>query len=439
VGLEFLKVNERYNHFYLTGELHMYRFFSTIVAIGVTASSAGAQCYEFAGSGATLQIDITSFASKQDDTTTSNGGYDSKDTFSSHNTLTVGGTTQTSTSAANTPTCVECLIGSAIYSFGNGLTLFTLAVHPNDMLFNTDAWFVTLGGGGNLIPSGVLPQPQAFPPIGAWGVEAQITVSIGSNSTNYTVTSIGPCSNSSGGTPPSISAVVNGASFAPGLVPGSWATIQGTNLSAMMDTWDNFIVDGKLPTTVDGVGVTVGGQNAYVYYISPAQINFIVPEGPAGPQQVVVTNSAGASPAVMATVATVGPAFFGWPNNQVVATRQDFSLAVASGTFSGTTTTPAKPGDVIILWGTGFGPTNPSPGQGEETPTNPTYSTDTPPMVEIDNLSATVYGAALAPGFAGLYQVAIQVPTSLGNGNWPIVATIGGVSSPSSAVITVQQ
>ena len=94
---------------------------------------------------------------------------------------------------------------------------------------------------------------------------------------------------------------------------------------------------------------------------------------------------------------------------------------------------------MIILWGTGFGPTNPSPGQGEETPTNPTYSTDTPPMVEIDNLSATVYGAALAPGFAGLYQVAIQVPTSLGNGNWPIVATIGGVSSPSSAVITVQQ
>jgi hypothetical protein len=38
-----------------------------------------------------------------------------------------------------------------------------------------------------------------------------------------------------------------------------------------------------------------------------------------------------------------------------------------------------------------------------------------------------VYGAALAPGFAGLYQVAIRVPASLGNGNWPVVATIGGV------------
>jgi uncharacterized protein (TIGR03437 family) len=59
-------------------------------------------------------------------------------------------------------------------------------------------------------------------------------------------------------------------------------------------------------------------------------------------------------------------------------------------------------------------------------------------MVEIENLSASVYGAALARGFAGLYQVAIQVPASLGNGDWPIVATIGGVSSPSGAVLTVQ-
>jgi uncharacterized protein (TIGR03437 family) len=100
---------------------------------------------------------------------------------------------------------------------------------------------------------------------------------------------------------------------------------------------------------------------------------------------------------------------------------------------------PAKPGDVIILWGTGFGPTTPAAPVGEETPSGTTYSTSTLPTVEIDNVSAKVYGAALAPGFAGLYQVAIQVPATLGNGNWPIVATIGGVSSPSGAVLTVQQ
>jgi uncharacterized protein (TIGR03437 family) len=240
---------------------------------------------------------------------------------------------------------------------------------------------------------------------------------------------------------PSIAAngVVNGASFAPGIVPNSWATITGSNLSAVTDTWDNFIVNGKLPTTVDGVSVTVRGTPAYVYYVSPGQINFIVPDVGEGPKQVMVTNSAGSSAGVPVTASTFGPGFFLWPNSQAVATYQNFTLAAAGGTFPGATTVPAKPGDVIILWGTGFGPTTPAAPVGEETPSGTTYSTSTLPTVEIDNVSAKVYGAALAPGFAGLYQVAIQVPATLGNGNWPIVATIGGVSSPSGAVLTVQQ
>jgi uncharacterized protein (TIGR03437 family) len=234
-----------------------------------------------------------------------------------------------------------------------------------------------------------------------------------------------------------VSSVVNGASFQPVIVPGSWATIQGTNLSSATGTWD--VVNGTLPTTVNGVSVTVAGQPGYVNYVSAGQINFIVPDVTAGIQQLVVQNSVGTSAAFNVTVSTLGPAFFAWPSDQVVATRQDYSYAVANGTFPGTTTTPAKPGEVLILWGTGFGPTNPTASQGEVTPSNATYSTDTLPTVTINNVSAKVYGAALAPGFAGLYQVAIQVPTSLGNGNWPVVATIGGASSPSWMVLAVQQ
>jgi uncharacterized protein (TIGR03437 family) len=231
--------------------------------------------------------------------------------------------------------------------------------------------------------------------------------------------------------------VVNGASFQPIIVPGSWATIQGTNLSSATGTWD--VINGTLPTTVDGVSVTVGGQPGYVNYVSAGQINFLVPEVPAGAQQLVVQNPAGTSAAFNVTVSTLGPAFFAWPSDQVVATRQDYTYAVANGTFPGTTTTPAKPGEVLILWGTGFGPTNPTAPQGKVTPSNATYSTNTLPTVTINNVSATVYGAALAPGFVGLYQVAIQVPTSLGNGTWPVVATMGGVSSPSWMVLAVQQ
>ena len=239
---------------------------------------------------------------------------------------------------------------------------------------------------------------------------------------------------------PSISAngIVNGASFEPGIVAGSWATIEGSNLSAVTDTWANYISDGMLPTQVDNVSVMVGGESAYVYYVSAKQINFIVPPLPNGSTQVVVTTSSGSSAPVSATVAAFGPAFFAWPNNQVVATFQNFSYAAASGTFSGVTTTPAKPGDTIILWGTGFGPTNPTAPAGQETPSNETYNTATLPTVTVNNVPATVYGAALAPGFAGLYQIAIQVPNALGTGNWPVVATIGGVSSPTGLVLAVQ-
>jgi uncharacterized protein (TIGR03437 family) len=61
------------------------------------------------------------------------------------------------------------------------------------------------------------------------------------------------------------------------------------------------------------------------------------------------------------------------------------------------------------------------------------------PAVTIDNIAATVYGAALAPGFAGLYQVAIQVPGSLADGDWPVVASTGGVQSSNPMVLSVRR
>jgi uncharacterized protein (TIGR03437 family) len=241
--------------------------------------------------------------------------------------------------------------------------------------------------------------------------------------------------------PPSISTngVVNGASYQPGVVPNSWVTIQGTNLAPKTDDWTMSIVDGQFPIAVDGVSVTIGGKAAYIDFISPGQINLLAPDVGFGPLDLTVTSPGGTSAAFTVTSSEYGPAFFQWPNNQPVATRQDFSYAVKNGTFPGTATVPAKPGDVIILWGTGFGPTNPIAPAGAPVPSDATYSTTTLPTITIDNASATVYGAALAPGFGGLYQVAIQVPTSIPDGDWSIQASIGGVQSPSGVVLSVKQ
>jgi len=240
--------------------------------------------------------------------------------------------------------------------------------------------------------------------------------------------------------PPTISAIVNGASFQPGMVPGSFVTIQGANLAPVVDTWANSIVNGKLPTALDGVTVNIGTKPAYLYYISPTQINLIVPDVGLGPTQVAVTTSGGTSTAFAATAVTDAPAFFTWPNsnNQAVATRQDFSSAAKSGSVAGVATVPAKPGDVIILWGTGFGPTIPNAPTGVQIPGGQTYSTATLPFVTVNGIAATVYGAALAPGFTGLYQVAIQVPPGLADGDWYVQASMGGVQSPSGVILSVQ-
>ncbi len=238
---------------------------------------------------------------------------------------------------------------------------------------------------------------------------------------------------------PVITSALNGASFQPGVTANALATIKGTNLAPVTDNWNASLAAGQLPTSLDGVTVLFSGKPGYLTYISPTQINVLVPDISAGGVSVVVSNN-GITPTGLfnSPSSLVGPAFFVWPGNQAVATRQDYSYAVLPGTFSGLTTVSAKPGDILILWGTGFGPTNPATPIGVPVPGNQIYSAASAPTVTIDNVQATVYGAALASGYGGLYQVAIQVPASLADGEWPIVATAGGVSSPSSVLLSVQ-
>ena len=231
--------------------------------------------------------------------------------------------------------------------------------------------------------------------------------------------------------------VVNGASFNLGISPNSWVTIDGTNFSNRTDSWT--VTGGVLPTSLDGVTVSVGGLPAYVDYISPTQINVLTPEDLTDQfPTVIVTNSVGSSAPSTVFSQREMPAFFTWPGNQVVATHEDFTWAVKNGTFPGTTTVAAKPGETIILWGTGFGPTMPATPAGVIVSSDKTYSTTAVPTVLLDLVSTTVYGAALAPGFAGLYQLAFQVPASLADGDYQVIATVG-VPSGNVPMLTVQQ
>ncbi len=152
----------------------------------------------------------------------------------------------------------------------------------------------------------------------------------------------------------------------------------------------------------------------------------------------VVVTANGSSASFNVNSQQFAPAFFTWPGSQPVATRQDFSWAVKPGTFASTATMSAKAGDVIILWGTGFGPTVPAAPIGVPVPPN-NYSTSNPVTVTVGGISAQVYGAALSPGLAGVYQIAIQIPPSLQNGEYPVMATVAGAQTPvGNATISIQ-
>ena len=232
--------------------------------------------------------------------------------------------------------------------------------------------------------------------------------------------------------------VVNGASFRPGFAPGSWVTILGADLAPTTRAWRaEEIVNGKLPTKLDGVEVTFNARPAYIAYISPEQINAQAPDTDPGPVSVEVLNNGLRSDAVVAEARVFDPAFFLWAGKYAVATRTDFSLVGPPRLFADLSTTPAKPGEIVILWGTGFGPANPPVPAGENVDGAPVVVAD--PTVRIGGHTAEYIGGALSPGYAALYQIAVRVPDAASDGDLSVVADVSGVRSPEDVFLTVDR
>lgn len=232
------------------------------------------------------------------------------------------------------------------------------------------------------------------------------------------------------------SGVVNAASFAPGATPGAWISIHGHRLSATTRTWNaNDIVNGKLPTQLDGVSVMINNRPAAVYYISPNQLNVQAPADTlSGSVSVVVTNSLGTSSAVTVQLQSALPGFFRLAQEHVMATTASGLFIGPSGLVDGLTTRPAQPLEVITLWGTGFGPSNPAIAPGEVVGTAaPLQNAVT---IRVGQEKAQVLYAGITA--AGLYQINVAVP-SLDNGDYPVIAEIAGIRSSSLARLQIRR
>jgi uncharacterized protein (TIGR03437 family) len=254
-------------------------------------------------------------------------------------------------------------------------------------------------------------------------------------STKVTVTPAGATSQrpaiSSGG-------VTSAANAKAGVVAGSWITIYGQNFTTSTRSWrGDEIVNGVLPTSLDGVSVTVNGKPAAISFISPGQINAQAPDDTStGTVAVVVKNAAGESTPAMVNLQQFSPACFQFDSTHVAAVAPDGTLIAPAGLLgAGVTSRPAKPGETILLFGTGFGPTSPGVPAGKVFQGAANLSNNV--RITIGGAQADVSFAGLSG--AGLYQFNVTVPSTVADGDQSVAASIGGVDSQAGSLLSVRR
>lgn len=204
---------------------------------------------------------------------------------------------------------------------------------------------------------------------------------------------------------PTVTAVLNGASFDTHVCPGVYASIFGANFGS----------------ATAGVSISVGGKPGYVAGVTPSQINAQLPfEAAAGPTSITVTVGGVTSTPFDITLDSYAPGLF--TSN---GTGSGFGTFLTTAGAKVTPASPVHPGDVLLAFAAGLGPTNPATPTGPPKTVAPTATTP----------KLTVAGVPLTPTFAGistfgtgLYQINFTVPAEV-QGNVPVVLSIGGKDS----------
>ena len=219
--------------------------------------------------------------------------------------------------------------------------------------------------------------------------------------------------------------------------PGSLFSIYGVDLAAAPTLWNN-----DFPTLLGGVTVTVNGKPAYLLYVSPTQINAQAPDDTSTGVVNVVVTSGGKSATGTVTLGSVGPSFSRFDPSHIAAIVPTPGSPGNSGLgydVIGPSTNfplparPVNPGEIVTLFGTGFGPTSPSVPAGN--PFSGSAPLITLPQITVGGAPAVVtYGAVVEPG---IYQFNVTVP-SVGSGDQSIQALAGTVETPLGVFLTVQ-
>ena len=275
---------------------------------------------------------------------------------------------------------------------------------------------------GNTVGPGLITTPGAF----------QTTASNSGCCYHGFVAKIAP-----GPAAPAITQVQNAFGGSSTIAPNTWVKILGSNLAPAEDsrTWQGSDFTGSLmPTQLDGVSATVNGKSAYVEYISSSQVNILTsPDAISGLVPVVVTNNGVASASFTVQAAALSPSFFVFDGTHVVAQHVPSYTDVGPATLYPGYTTPAQPGEEVVLYANGFGATSVPVVSGSAVQSG---TLATLPVVTIGGVQALVLYAGLAG--VGEFQFNVVIPVSTPDGDIPLIATYAGLSTQSGVVITVQ-
>ena len=213
-----------------------------------------------------------------------------------------------------------------------------------------------------------------------------------------------------------------------GAAPGSIVSIFGTNLAVSVAQASGI----PLLTTLNGTSVTIGGVAAPLFYVSPEQINAQVPyDAPTGNQPVIVTTAAGTgnSGVVALPIKATLPAVFSWSQNgrgQAAAQNAIVNGTNVTYTYNSASAAVAQ-GNLLVVYGTGGGGLANGPVSGAAC-TGQQFSGSY--SATIGGVAAGIQYAGCSPGYVGLDQWNITIPSSLPDGCFlPLQVTVGGVAS----------
>ncbi len=183
-----------------------------------------------------------------------------------------------------------------------------------------------------------------------------------------------------------------------------------------------------LKSSLGGTSVIIGGYPAALYYVSANQIDAQLPFEltPGNNYQVVVSAGGALSTPATVQLSAATPGIAAFPSGLIVAQHSSDSSLISESS-------PAAPGEYIVMYLSGVGAVTSPVADGVVTPLDPlSYATITPTLT-LNGVSIPIYFTGLTPGDVGLYQIDVQVPQNTPNGDASLVVSQNG--SPSNVTI----